>query len=38
MAINADQCSDIPGGAAALYVRLPIQALLVAWAYAAGKD
>jgi uncharacterized membrane protein len=38
MAIHADQYPDIPGGAAALYARLPLQALVIAWAYAAGKD
>ena len=26
----------IPGGRAALYARLPVQMLFVAWAYAAG--
>ena len=38
MAVNPDQYSDVPGGAAALYARLPLQAALVAWAYAAGRD
>jgi uncharacterized membrane protein len=38
MAINADDYPDVPGGAAALYARLPVQALFVAWAYIAGKD
>jgi uncharacterized membrane protein len=38
MAIHADQYPDIPGGAAALWARLPLQALVIAWAYAAGKD
>lgn len=38
MALNPDDYPDIPGGAAALYARLPLQAAAVAWAYAAGKD
>jgi uncharacterized membrane protein len=37
MAINADRYEQaVPGGAAALWARLPVQALFVAWAYAAG--
>jgi uncharacterized membrane protein len=28
----------VPGGRLALYARLPVQALLVAWARAAGRD
>ena len=38
MALNPDDYPDIPGGAAALYARLPLQAAAIAWAYAAGKD
>jgi uncharacterized membrane protein len=38
MAIHADKYPSIPGGAAALYARLPLQALAIAWAYAAGRD
>ena len=38
MALNPDDFKQVPGGAAALYARLPIQALLVAWAYAARRD
>jgi uncharacterized membrane protein len=37
MAINADRYEkDVPGGEAALWARLPVQALFIAWAYAAG--
>ena len=37
MALNPDSYPDIPGGAAALYARLPLQALVIVWAYEAGK-
>ena len=37
MAIHPDQYPKIPGGAAALYARLPLQALAIWWAYEAGK-
>lgn len=37
MAIEAEKFEKtIPGGRTALYVRLPIQLLIIAWAYAAG--
>jgi uncharacterized membrane protein len=36
MALNADDFPDVPGGEAALWARLPVQALFIAWAYAAG--
>ena len=36
MALNADDFRDVPGGEAALWARLPVQALFIAWAYAAG--
>ena len=37
MALNADDYADhVPGGEPALWARLPVQALLIAWAYAAG--
>ena len=37
MAHNADRYEkDVPGGEAALWARLPVQALFIAWAYAAG--
>lgn len=38
MAINPERYEGIPGGTVALYARLPLQALLIAWAYAAGRD
>jgi uncharacterized membrane protein len=34
MALNADDYKDVPE--AALWARLPVQAMLIAWAYAAG--
>ena len=37
MALNPDKYRKVPGGRAALYARLPIQALFVAWALAAGR-
>ena len=37
MAINPDRYDSIPGGATALWARLPVQALLIAWAWAAGR-
>lgn len=36
MTLNPDDYPAVPGGAAALYGRLPVQALFIAWAYAAG--
>jgi len=37
MALNAERYEkDVPGGGAALWARLPVQALFIAWAYAAG--
>ena len=36
MALNAGRYEDIP--AAALWARLPLQALLIAWAWAAGRE
>ena len=38
MAINPEDYPDVPGGAASLYARLPLQALFIAWAYAASRD
>lgn len=38
MAMHPERYPDVPGGAAALYARLPLQALAIAWAYAAGRD
>ena len=36
MALNPDRYK-VPGGRTALYVRLPIQLLFIAWAHAAGR-
>lgn len=36
MALNAEDFDDVPGGEATLWARLPVQALFIAWAYAAG--
>jgi len=37
MAVNPEEFEDdLPGGRAALWGRLPFQALFIAWAYAAG--
>ena len=38
MALNPDRYKRIPGGRNALYARLPVQGLLIAWAHAAGRD
>ena len=38
MALNAEEYErGIPGGRRALYARLPVQALFIAWAWAAGQ-
>ena len=36
MALHPDRYK-VPGGRTALYVRLPIQLLFIAWAHAAGR-
>jgi uncharacterized membrane protein len=37
MALNADEYEErVPGGEPALWARLPVQLLFIAWAYAAG--
>ena len=36
MALNANRYK-VPGGAVALWLRLPLQALLIRWALAAGR-
>lgn len=36
MALNPDRYK-VPGGRAALYARLPVQLLFIAWAAAAGR-
>ena len=38
MALNAERFEDgVPGGEPALWARLPVQALFIAWAWAAGE-
>ena len=37
MALNPQDYPEIPGGAAALYARLPLQAVFIAWAAAAMR-
>jgi uncharacterized membrane protein len=37
MALHPEQYKQVPGGTVALYGRLPIQALFLAWANAAGE-
>ncbi len=38
MAVNAEDFEEkVPGGAAALWGRLPVQAAFIAWAWAAGE-
>ena len=37
MAINADDFGDVPGGAPALWARLPLQALFVFWVWLATQ-
>jgi uncharacterized membrane protein len=36
MALNPDRY-PVPGGRPALWLRLPVQALFIAWAIAAGR-
>ncbi len=38
MALNPDRYKKVPGGRWALYARLPVQGLFIAWAHAAGRD
>lgn len=38
MALEPERYPKVPGGRAGLLVRLPLQAVLVAWALAAGRD
>jgi uncharacterized membrane protein len=38
MALHPERYPRIPGGRNALLARLPLQALFVAWAWAAGRD
>jgi uncharacterized membrane protein len=37
MALNPDRYKQVPGGKPALYGRLPLQVLFLAWANAAGE-
>ena len=37
MALNPDRY-EVPGGPVALWLRLPLQLALIAWARAAGRD
>lgn len=37
MALNAEQFEAIPGGAPALWARLPFQAVFIAWVRGAAK-
>jgi uncharacterized membrane protein len=37
MAVNPEDFPDIPGGQASLIVRLPVQALFIAWVVAAMR-
>ena len=37
MALNPERYK-VPGGRLSLYLRLPVQALFIAWAIAAGRD
>jgi uncharacterized membrane protein len=37
MALNPERYK-VPGGRLGLYLRLPVQALFIAWAIAAGRD
>ena len=38
MAVHHDRYRNVPGGRAALLLRLPVQLLFIAWARAAGRD
>jgi len=37
MALHPDDFGGVPGGRAALYARLPVQPLFIAWALCAGR-
>jgi len=37
MALHPERYEQIPGGRMALYARLPVQLLFIAWARAAGR-
>ena len=38
MALNHERYRNVPGGRAGLLARLPVQALFIAWAAAAGRE
>ena len=38
MAVRPERYPKVPGGRRTLIARLPLQALLIAWALAAGRD
>ena len=38
MALHPEEFSAVPGGAVSLWARLPVQAVLIAWVHAAGRD
>jgi uncharacterized membrane protein len=38
MALHPDRYRKVPGGPPALYARLPVQLLFIAWARAAGRS
>ena len=39
MALESEKFAKaVPGGAPALWARLPVQGLFIAWALAAGRD
>ena len=38
MALKPDRYKEVPGGPVALWGRLPVQALFIAWAAAAGRE
>ena len=38
MALNPDNHPHVPGGAAALYARLPVQAIFIAWVLSAMRE
>jgi uncharacterized membrane protein len=38
MALHPDRYRNIPGGRVALIARLPLQAVFIAWARAAGAS
>src|SRR3954447_21207502 len=38
MALHPERYRKVPGGTAALYARLPLQAAAIAWAIAAARE